>query len=297
MPLIHTRTFRVRYYECDAYGHLNNANYLRYMQEAAFDASAAAGYDFSRYAEMGQHWLIRETEIEYLRPLRYGEAVEVKTWVADFHRVRSRRMYEIRLRGTEELAARGSTDWVFLDTGTGRPVSIPRPLAEAFFPEGLPAAFPPRRPFPTAPLPPPGVFEIRRRVAWRDLDSAQHVNNAVYLEYVEECGMQVIAAHGWPVARMSAAGFAILLRRHQIQYLQPAFLDDELLISTWASDVRRSSAVRHYQIRRARDRAVIANVHTLGVWIDLASGRPIRIPPAFLADFAPNIVYGEKIPG
>ena len=42
MALTHERTFRVRHYECDSYGHVNHANYLRYMQEAAFDASAAA---------------------------------------------------------------------------------------------------------------------------------------------------------------------------------------------------------------------------------------------------------------
>jgi acyl-CoA thioester hydrolase len=89
MPLTHTRTFRIRYYECDAYGHVNQAQYLRYMQEAAFDASAAAGYDTARYEEMGRTWLIRETEIEYLRPLRYGDSVRVTTWVDDFRRIRS----------------------------------------------------------------------------------------------------------------------------------------------------------------------------------------------------------------
>ena len=60
MPLTHTRTFRVRYYECDAHGHLNNANYLRYMQETAFDASEAAGYDLARYEAMERLWLVRE---------------------------------------------------------------------------------------------------------------------------------------------------------------------------------------------------------------------------------------------
>ena len=45
--MIHERAFRVRQYECDPYGHVNHANYLRYMQEAAFDASAAVGYDFA----------------------------------------------------------------------------------------------------------------------------------------------------------------------------------------------------------------------------------------------------------
>src|SRR5439155_20426757 len=101
MPLTHERTFRVRHYECDAYGHVNNTNYLRYMQEAAFDASAAAGYDLARYAALGNHWLVRETEIEYLAPLRYGHSVRVTTWVEDFHRVRSRRAYTVHRLGGE----------------------------------------------------------------------------------------------------------------------------------------------------------------------------------------------------
>ncbi|OGO72854.1 MAG: hypothetical protein A2Z49_05820 [Chloroflexi bacterium RBG_19FT_COMBO_56_12] len=291
MPLIHTRTFRVRHYECDAFEHLNNANYLRYMQEIAFDASAAAGYDLARYAVIGHHWLIHTTDIEYLQPVRYGEAVEVKTWVLDFQRVRSRRAYEFRRAGSDGLIARAETDWVFLNTETGRPATIPDELKQAFFPDGLPGSFPARKPFPVAPPPPPGVFEIHQKVAWRDIDPAQHVNNAVYLVYIEECGMQVIAAHHWPVSRMLKEGFAILLRRNQVQYLQPAVLGDDLSITTWVSDVKRSTATRHYTIRRTLDGKVLANVHSLGVWVDLSTGRPIRIPPGLLADFAPNIVH------
>jgi acyl-CoA thioester hydrolase len=135
---------------------------------------------------------------------------------------------------------------------------------------------------------------MRRRVAWSDLDAAQHANNAMYLVYIEECGMQVLAAHGWPLARMTGDGFAILLRRHQIQYRQPALVDDELILSTWASNVKRSTATRHYTIQRARDGVTIANIHTLGVWVNLATGRPIRIPETFLADFAPNIVDAQE---
>jgi acyl-CoA thioester hydrolase len=291
MPLIHTRTFRVRHYECDAFEHLNNANYLRYMQEIAFDASAAAGYDLARYNAIGHHWLIRETDIEYLQPVRYGESVEVRTWVVDFQRVRSRRAYEFRRVGSEEPIARAETDWVFINTETGRPATIPHELKLAFFPEGVPDSFPARKPFPAAPPPPPGVFEVHQKVAWRDIDPAQHINNAVYLVYIEECGMQVIAAHHWPVSRMIEEGFAILLRRNQVQYLQPGVLGDDLSITTWVSDVKRSTATRHYTIKRNRDAQVLANVHSLGVWVDLSTGRPIRIPPGLLEDFAPNIVH------
>jgi acyl-CoA thioester hydrolase len=292
MPMIHVRTFRVRYYECDAYGHVNQANYLRYMQEAAFDASAAAGYDLTRYEAMGHHWLVRETDIEYLRPLRYGDSVQVKTWVVDFRRIRSRRAYEFRRAGSDELVAHARTDWVFLDSATWRSAPIPPEMMAAFFPEGLPDPAPPRPRFPSAPPPPPGVFRLRRRVEWRDIAPEQHVNNAVYLSYLEDCGVQVAAAHGWPMARMQAEGFAIVARRHQIEYQQPAVLDDELELATWISDVKRATAVRHYRVARVRDGALLARARTLWVWVDLKTGRPIRTPDTFLADFAPNIAGG-----
>lgn len=289
MPITHTRRFRVRSYECDAFGHLNNANYLRYMQEAAFDASAAAGYDLAEYDRIGKYWLIRETDIEYLRPVFYGDTILVKTWVMDFHRVRSRRAYEFTREGTTDLVARAVTDWVFLDRRTGQPNRVTDEIANTFFPEGVPQEFSPRQSFPSLPPPPEGKFTIQRRVAWEDIDSAQHVNNAMYLVFIEECGMQVIAAHKWPVQRMLAEGFAILIRRHQIQYTTPALLDDELTISTWVSSVKRSTAIRHYEICRAADNQRIATIHSLGVWVDLNSGKPIRIPNQLLADFSPNI--------
>jgi acyl-CoA thioester hydrolase len=102
--------------------------------------------------------------------------------------------------------------------------------------------------------------------------------------------MQVIAAHGWPVTRMLAEDFAILIRRHQIQYRQPAILNDDLVISTWVSNVRRSTASRHYLIQRKSDGVQLATVHSLGVWVDMNIGKPIRIPKDFLADFSTNIV-------
>jgi acyl-CoA thioester hydrolase len=289
MPLIHNRSFWIRHYECDAYGHVNNANYLRYMQEAAFDASAAAGYSRARYAELGRQWLARETHIEYLQPLGYGDSVRVKTWVVDFRRTTTRRFYEFYCG--DDLRARAHTDWVFLDTTTGQPARIPPDLITTLLPEGRPNPRPQREKFPVTPSPPPGVFSMRRRVTWQDIGPAQHVNNAVYLAYIDDCGIEVAAAYDWPVERMTAAGFAIIVRRHRIQYRQPARLNDELEVATWVSDVKRATAIRHYTITRAGDETLIARVHTLYVWVDITTGQPLRISPQFLADFAPNIVH------
>ncbi len=290
MPLIHLRTFRVRHCECDAYGYVHRANYLDYMQEAAFDASAAAGYDRARYDAMGLHWLVRETDIEYLYPLRYGDSVQVKTWVSDFRRVRSRRAYELRLAESGELAARASTDWVFLDSATGRPASIPQEMMAAFFPEGVPEQAPPRSRFPRAPKPPPGVFRLRRRVEWRDIDPAQHVNNAVYLAYLEDCAIQAAATHGWPEARMGAEGFAIVARRYRIEYRQPGVLGDELELATWVSDVERTTAVRHHTVTRVSDGALLARARVLWGAVNMETEQPIPIPNTFVADLGPSIV-------
>jgi len=287
--MIHERTFRLRHYECDAYSHVNNANYLRYMQEAAFDASAAAGYDFNRYREMNRLWLIRETDIEYLRPLTYGDSVRVKTWVDDFRRVRSRRMYELYSANTNELAARANTDWVFIDSTNGRPTTIPDEMIRAFIPNHDSKDAPPREKFPAAPPPPPGVFKMPLRVSWRDIDTAGHVNNAMYLEYVSQCGMEVAASFGWKLNRMWEAGFGVIVRRHQIEYLQQAVMGDNLEIATYLSDIKRATAIRHYLITRVKDNALLARVRTLYVWIDPKTGSVKKIPEEFLRDFESNV--------
>lgn len=294
MPMTHTRTFRVRGYECDAYGHVNHANYMRWAQEAAFDASAAAGYDIQRYLDLGTTWLIRETEIEYLRPVRYGDTVEVKTWVADFRRVRSRRAYEFRLVGIDPLVARASTDWVYLDRNTLRPVTVPEEMKYGFYPEGPPEESPPRPRFPSAPAPPPGAFVQQRRAEWRDLDEAGHVNNAVYLNYIEDCGQQMVATLGWPLARITAGGWAVVARRHRIEYKLPALLDDELELRTWLSDVEGSTAVRHTTITRTSDDTLLQRARTIHVWIDLASGKPADLSRDFVSDLAPVIARGAS---
>jgi acyl-CoA thioester hydrolase len=296
MPLTHTRTFRVRFHECDAHGHLNNAYYPRYMQETAFDASAAAGYGLERYTAMQRHWLIRESCIDFLHPLRYNDHVQVKTWISDFRRVSSRRRYEFALANTGQVVAQAFTDWVFLDTATNQPASIPETLANDFFPEGVPTSFPARQPFPKSPPQPPGAFQIQRRVAWNDIDTMQHVNNAVYLNYLTECGFQAFAAFGWPFGRILSEGAAVFLRRLQIQYLQPALLDDDLEITTWMSDVRSASALRHYTILRSNDHASLVRAQSYSAWVNPDCEKPVRIPKKMLTDIAPMLVHNPPNP-
>lgn len=289
MEVFHERTFRVRHYECDAYGHVNHANYVRYMQEAAFDASAAVGYDVARYEELGLYWLIRQTEVTYLRPLIFGDSVIVKTWVENFRRVRSRRAYELRSAHNNEIVAQAYTDWVLLDTANERLATIPDEMIQAFLPSAFAENSSGNGRIPKAPPPPANPYKMRQVVAWRDLDPAQHVNNATYLSYLEDAGTRVIAYYGWPLNRLAENEVGIVARKLQIEYKTQAVLDDELEITTYLADVKRATAVRHYIIRRVSDNALIAQANMLNVCVDMRSGLPRKFPAYFLDALQDNI--------
>lgn len=288
MPFVHEINFPVRHYECDPYGHVNHANYLRYMQEAAFSASAAVGYGAQRYDELGYHWFAYETDLEYLASLVYGDTVTVKTWVEDFRRVRSLRQYE--LYREDKMIARAATDWVLIDTKTMMPTTIPPEIVEAYARDDDVTQAPRQTPLPFMRQPETGAFTMRRRVEWRDLDPAGHVNNAVYLHFIADCGMQCARHYHWSMEQTRERGYAKVARRHFIEYKAAAHVDDELEITTWMTDMRRASAVRHYIITRPADNKLIARVRTLGVWLDLNTRQPARIPDAYREAFAANIV-------
>ena len=130
---------------------------------------------------------------------------------------------------------------------------------------------------------------MRLKVNWRDLDSAGHVNNAMYLAYLEDCGIQILADRGWSMDRMQTHGFGMFARRYRIEYRQEALLDDEVEVATWVSDVKRATAVRHYTITRISDGVVLARARAVWVWVNLINGRPIRIPAEFMAAFQDNV--------
>lgn len=286
MPLTYTRSFRVRLTECDIHEIARDATYLRYIQEAAFDASTAAGYDQAWYLAADRMWLIRETRMDFVAPLRFGETVDVTTWVADFRRVRSRRAYELRCNG--ELVAQGRTDWAFLDRTTGRPAVIPADVVAGFFPEGQSGDGQSRERFPAAPPVPAGVFTERRRVEWRDLDSVGHVNNAAYGDYVEDAARRAASFHGWPAARLADEGIDLATQHLRVEYRQPAFPDDELEVSTWLSEVSEESALRHTTVMRASDGEMLAQAYVRWGCVELKSRKRVSLPPSLCSDMRDN---------
>jgi len=115
----------------DENGHVNNVEYIRWMQEAAISHSDKQGCTQTTKA-LGATWVVRTHRIEYFRPAFAGDQIAVLTWVSDFRKVRSLRKYKFIRVKDNALLAEGETDWVFVDAASGRPRAIPKEVSGVF---------------------------------------------------------------------------------------------------------------------------------------------------------------------
>jgi acyl-CoA thioester hydrolase len=115
----------------DENGHVNNVNYVQWMQDAAVRHYEAIG-GRQLTIDLGATWVVRSHTVEYLRPAFASERIRVLTWVVNMRRVRSLRRYQFIRVEDEQLLVRGETDWVFVDAKTGSPRAIPPDVTNLF---------------------------------------------------------------------------------------------------------------------------------------------------------------------
>ena len=132
MPAVFEYRHFVQLREIDGLGHVNNVEYLRWMQDAAVAHSAAQGWPQSDYIACGFGWVSRMHTIEYLSPAFEGDEIIVKTWVADMKRVTSLRRYEIVRMSDKKPLAIASTNWAFINFSTNLPSRVPAEVLQAF---------------------------------------------------------------------------------------------------------------------------------------------------------------------
>lgn len=129
----------------------------------------------------------------------------------------------------------------------------------------------------STPGPEPVHFERVVQVAPGDIDDRGHVNNVVYVRWVQE----VAAAH-WESTttqeERAAIGWVVL--RHEIDYRHPAMPGDEIIARTWVGTATAATFERHTEILRASDRRLLAQARSLWCPVNAGTGRPRRIDPA-----------------
>ena len=126
-------------------------------------------------------------------------------------------------------------------------------------------------------------FEMIIPVLPGDIDEQNHVNNTVYLRWVQD----IATAHWRAVASPKAQetiGWVVL--RHEIDYKGPATLGDEMVLRTWVGKATRLTFERFTEVRRNRDGRLLSEARTLWCPIDMQSGRPVRVSEEVRSQFS-----------
>jgi acyl-CoA thioester hydrolase len=116
-----------------------------------------------------------------------------------------------------------------------------------------------------------------------DIDELGHVNNVVYLRWVQDAAI----AH-WRAAATPAqqAAIAWVVVRHEIDYRHAAVLGDALTAKTWVGTHSRRTFERNTAITRDRDGKMLAQARTLWVPIDFATGKVMHVGDDVRARFS-----------
>lgn len=126
-------------------------------------------------------------------------------------------------------------------------------------------------------------FTLSLLVPDADIDRQGHVNNVAFVRYVQDAAV----AHWTSRAPTDVqTAFTWVVRRHEIEYLRPAFAGDELLLRTWVGEPSGATWERFTEVLRAGDDKPLVAARTVWVLLDAATNRPRRVDAAIVAQFA-----------
>jgi acyl-CoA thioesterase FadM len=179
--------YRVRFDEAGPDGLLRTSVLLRYAQDLAWYHSAARGFGRAWYAERGISWLVRAAEVAVIAPIRVGSELVGTTRVIGARRVWARRRTDLVDADGAPVAV-VHIDWVLLD-GRGVPTRIPAEFDPVFGTSQTPIELGRV----DLGMTPADAARTTLTVRPQELDPMDHVNNAVYADWLEE---RIIAAGG-----------------------------------------------------------------------------------------------------
>jgi acyl-CoA thioester hydrolase len=126
------------------------------------------------------------------------------------------------------------------------------------------------------------VFRLQFKVTAEVVDTNRHANNVAYIQWMQDAAIaHAEACGGTQLAR--ELGGSWFVRMHRIEYLKPAFLNDELTVLTWVANWRKVRSLRRYRFLRIQ--TVLAEGETDWVFVDAATGRPKPITEQIVSAF------------
>ncbi len=120
------------------------------------------------------------------------------------------------------------------------------------------------------------IHETKLRVRYSETDAQRVVNNANYLSYFEVGRVEWLRATGLSYRELERRGYGFVVVEALVRYHKAAFFDDELTLRTELTGLKRASLSFGYTV--LRDGEALATGYTRHGCVELASGRPSRLP-------------------
>lgn len=129
-------------------------------------------------------------------------------------------------------------------------------------------------------------YALELTVEAADVDALGHVNNIVYVRWLQDVATAHATAVGCTHAELIRIGAMFVVRKHEIEYLLPGFLGERIKLRTYVTWWKGASCERVTRIERAADGAVLARAKTLWAFVNAKTGKPTRLPPEIVNAFA-----------
>ena len=129
---------------------------------------------------------------------------------------------------------------------------------------------------------PTAAYRYSLKIPDSAIDGNGHVNNVVYLQWMQDAAVHHFEALGGASLTIQA-GATWVVRSHKIEYLSPAFAGEQIEVRTWIANVRRVRSLRRYEFIRPADAVTLVKGETEWVFVDARDGRPTTIPDGIVA--------------
>ena len=125
------------------------------------------------------------------------------------------------------------------------------------------------------------------------IDFMGHVNNTVYIQWMEIGRTKLLEAIGMPTHEIFKQGFAPVLVHTSITYKSPLYLGDRVQVDLWLSELRNASAIMQFRFYDGQQKLAAEGIQK-GLFVDTETMRPRRLLPAEKAFFRPYLIVDEE---
>lgn len=274
-----TGHFRVRAYECDAFGHLNNAVYLQYLQQVTLDAlSSNSGGD--------GFWDVRRLSIEYRGQALYGDELQIAAWAIEASELYLLLGYRATRRADGAPIAHARIEWHYRDLATRTLRHLPR--ADLAAPVASSSA--PLKPFVKPQDNGSRPHHWRHAVCFYELDATNRVGLAVYFQWIEASFFHATSSVGWTLEKMRDENFVSLQYRHDAEFFGSAKDGDEIEVASRLIEIRHVRGTWLHEIYRSATKELLLRDYSTGAFLDWSGN--VRVGPMEVLE---ALTRGEQV--